>query len=514
MLEKAVEEGGKFENVLEDAIPNPEFLIKSIAEQGYSLQTALADLMDNSISANADNIEVLLELEKEPFTLFLSDNGNGMDETTLQASMQFPSKSPEEVRDKKDLGRFGLGLKTASFSQTRAFTVISKAAGEERYSGRTWDVEVLKNEGWKLIVNTQLEIKSYLARYFKLSKSYMGELDGFSANTIVIWHGLYKFEDYVAESNRSLALKKEITEITSDHLALVFHRYMERKNTPLKIRVNNKNLTPFNPFPTTEKDFRKIQYKQRNFGKDFIKMEGFVLPVRAIDEVKKGISVWVSKNMGLMEMEGVYIYRADRIILFGGWNGLIKKVPRLQLARLRVEVGNGADHLLHLNVAKSQVIVPHDLKEAFSKYILRLKDEAVREYYNRGLKKISNNSILEKDRATLFNKKASNKGVVLELNKNFSLYSSVYESLKDNKKSKFNVLMKMIETSVNNMRSTHVPESYNVSEKNTIDVDQILISIEEFKKSGIDNRTIKKDILPLLGFTFESLPEDIKKELK
>jgi hypothetical protein len=110
----------------EVAEPNPEFLIKSIAEQGYSLESSLADLMDNSVSANANKIEVLIKMEQEPFTLFLADNGNGMDEETLKASMQFPSNSPEKERNVSDLGRFGLGMKTASFSQTRCFTVLSK----------------------------------------------------------------------------------------------------------------------------------------------------------------------------------------------------------------------------------------------------------------------------------------------------------------------------------------------------------------------------------------------------
>ena len=100
------------------ANPNPEFLIKSIAEQGYSLETALADLMDNSITANATKIEVLTKIDNEPFTLFISDNGDGMDEVSLKNNMQFPSKSPEQERDFGDLGRFGLGLKTAPFSAT------------------------------------------------------------------------------------------------------------------------------------------------------------------------------------------------------------------------------------------------------------------------------------------------------------------------------------------------------------------------------------------------------------
>ena len=86
----------------ETANPNPEFLIKSIAEQGYSLETALADLIDNSISASADKIEILIHTNDEPFTLYLADNGSGIDEQTLKKSMEFPSGSSEGKRKEKN----------------------------------------------------------------------------------------------------------------------------------------------------------------------------------------------------------------------------------------------------------------------------------------------------------------------------------------------------------------------------------------------------------------------------
>ncbi|RYE51940.1 MAG: ATP-binding protein, partial [Sphingobacteriales bacterium] len=100
----------------EESIPDPEYLIKSIAEQGYSLETSLADLIDNSISANATKVEILIDLERQPFRLFLVDNGCGMNEQELRQNMKFPSNSPTNTRHGTDLGRFGLGMKTASFS--------------------------------------------------------------------------------------------------------------------------------------------------------------------------------------------------------------------------------------------------------------------------------------------------------------------------------------------------------------------------------------------------------------
>ncbi len=497
----------------EVADPNPEYLIKSIAEQGYSLESSLADLMDNSISANASKIEVLVKMEQEPFTLFIADNGNGMDEETLKANMQFPSNSPEEERNIFDLGRFGLGMKTASFSQTRCFTVISKKNGTKTYSGRTWDVNYLKKVGkWRLLVNTQDEITKLLQQYLSLSEGHLNRFENFDANTIVVWKGLYKFETYLEEHNRQSALKKQITEVTTDYLSLVFHRYMERKSNPVQIRINNNLIAPFNPFPTTITDFRPIEYKQKHFSTDTIKIEGFVLPSRSIDE-SQSISIWTTKNRSLMDMEGIYIYRADRLIHFGGWNGLIKKAPRLQLARLRVDIGNSVDHLLHLNVAKSQIEIPHDLTAAFEKYIDELKTQAEREFFNRGIRKFSSNR--KEDNVQLFERKASNKGTLLEINSSFPLLKSLMSELNEEQLSKLHLVMRMINTRINEIRHTHEEKAFvGIEENDGLSLKDLVTCVNELIKSGLSSELIKTEILPNLGFAESSLPQEVIRLLK
>jgi len=493
----------------EDAIPNPEFLIKSIAEQGYSLETALADLIDNSISAKADKVEILIDPARQPFTLYLADNGEGMDEKCLKSSMQFPSSSPENDRKLTDLGRFGLGMKTASFSQTRKFTVLSKIKGKQKYCGRTWDVDYLKEEGkWRILVESDKRINEIITNYKELSENYLHEFNEFEANTIVVWEGLYKFEKYLKESNPQTALKNEIDNVTTDYLSLVFHRYMESKTKPLHIRVNNKRITSFNPFPTNETDFRPIEYKQKVYLDDTIKIEGFVLPSRSIDESRKGISCWTTKHKGLMDMEGIYIYRSNRLIYYGGWNGLIKKAPRLQLARLRVEIGNRVDHLLHLNVAKSQVVIPHDLKKSFEDYIGELKIEAEREYYNKGIKKFSGN----KNKAELFKRRASSKGTLVEINLDFPLLNDLKKELTAQQFSKLNIVFKMINTIINKIRHTHEEKPFvGMAEEDGMTLDELVSSIEVLKKSGLDPEIIKTKILPDLGYKLETLPDELSK---
>ncbi|HKC68171.1 MAG TPA: ATP-binding protein, partial [Bacteroidia bacterium] len=300
---------------------------------------------------------------------------------------------------------------------------------------------------------------------------------------------------------------------TTDYLSLVFHRFMESKSNPLQIRINNDLIRPFNPFPTEQSDFRPIEFKQKNFSTDTIKIEGFVLPSRSIDESKNSLSIWTTKYRSLMDMEGIYIYRANRLILFGGWNGLIKKAPRLQLARLKVEVGNSVDHLLHLNVAKSQVAIPHDLITAFEKYIDELKIEAEREFYNRGIRRFSGNK--KEDNAQLFEKKASNKGTLLEVNENFPLIKSLKSELNKNQLSRMNLLMRMINTRINTIRQTYEEKTFvGIEEKDGLSLADLILCVNQLKESGLSSEHIKNDILPNLGFSIDSFPDQVKNLLK
>jgi hypothetical protein len=489
------------------AQPNPEFLIKSIAEQGYSLETALADLMDNAITANASRIEVLTKIDKEPFTLFISDNGDGMSKESLKSNMQFPSKSPEDSRESNDLGRFGLGLKTASFSQTRAFTVLSRKKGTQLFSGLTWDVKHLKDSGkWEMIINSDEEIVEILEQYNNISNDHQNSSNDFIPNTIVVWKGLYKFENFLDVKNKQDALKEEITNTTSEYLSIVFHKFMESQTNRVDIRINNTLVKPFNPFPTDNSNLRALEPLQKEFGKDIVKIQGFVLPNTSIKETKENSNPWTPYNKSLMDMEGLYIYRADRLILFGGWNGLIKKMPRLQLGRLKIDIGNKVDHLFHLNVAKSQINIPHDLKNSFLRAIVDLKAEAQKEYFNHGLKTFTKKP--SEYSSELFYKTATNKGVLLRINDEFPLLKSLKSSLNNKQKAELNFILKMNSNLINKVRQVDNVEITGNAEKDGISIDEIVKSINELLNLGMPKEQIKKDILPNLGIK-ANVPEEI-----
>ena len=496
----------------EDVTPNPEFLIKSISEQGYSLESALADLIDNSVSANANKVEILSDTDSDPFILFLADNGDGMNDNALKLAMRFPSSSSDNDRVSSDLGRFGLGMKTASFSQTRKFTVISKPRGTVGYCARTWDVELLKKGKWVLLVNAEEEIEALVKKYQQLSRNHLNQFSEFEANTIVVWQGLYKYEDYLDKENKNVALKKELTEVTAEHIEIVFHRFMERDKNSLQVKINNKLLAPFNPFPTTVMDFRKIEPLKGVFAKKSIAVEGFILPARSLDEERQGVSIWTTRYRSLMGMEGVYVYRCDRIILFGGWHRLIKKGPRLQLARLRVDIGNGIDNLINLNVAKSQLKIPFELRKGFEEYARGLKLEAEKEFYNRGRSDFSGAAKPKVEQ--IFIKKPSSRGVLLEFNEEFPIIENLKNNLNGEDLSQFKFLLKIINTNINKIRRVHEDKEFiGVKENDGLSLEDVMTCVQGLQNLGLEKSIIRDSIVNELGFSENSLPEKLIKLL-
>ena len=499
----------------EDANPNPEYLIKSIAEQGYSLETALADLIDNSISAEANKIEILTDVSnKECLKMFIVDNGKGMSEEQLIKNLKFPSSSVDDKRVETDLGRFGLGLKTASFSQTRKFTVITRNKGEA-YNARTWDVDYLKSTGkWRIIINTNTEIDQYIKEYKSCSENYQKQFENLEANTIILWHGLYKYERFIDSENRANSLIEELNKDTIEYLGIVFHRFLQRSSLPLAIRINHHLVTPFDPFPIVERtDLRTLGVFEKLFKGDIFKVEGFVLPASAIKESKQ-LGGWITPNKNLMDLEGLYIYRGDRIIHFGSWNGLLKRSSNLKLARLRVDVGNINDDLLQLNVAKSKISIPYELKIGFLKMLVSLKEEAKKEYFNHGIRNHKASSS-KKNTETLFTRHATSKGAKLELNIAYPGIELFANSLDTHQNEGFKILLRSINTQINKMRDVVEEKDFiGVEEKDELSMSSLIKYIEKLKEQKLTKSKMTQIALTDLGFTRNNLPEEIKKLLE
>jgi hypothetical protein len=493
-----------------DAQPNPEFLIKSISEQGYSLETALADLIDNSISAKANKIEILTEHSSNYTSIFITDNGLGMTKDQLSVNMQFPSRDMESDRDVDDLGRFGLGLKTASFSQTRKFTVISRKKGSVEFSAMTWDVAHLKKTGlWEIIVNTSEEISALLNRHTIISESHLEKLKDYQPNTIILWEGLKNFDNYIDLDRSHKHINEELTSTVSEYLSVVFHEFMESESNPLKIRLNNTSVSPFNPFKSRlGAPARALEPREMRLGNDILKMQGYVLPVTASDNS----NIWTTTNKSLLDMEGIYIYRGNRIIFFGGWNGIIRKQAKLKLARLKIQVRNMNDEKLQLNVSKSKIAIPYELKRGVLRYISELKTGALNEYNNRGLKSSSNSHLNIENNLDLLQKQSTTKGPVYSINPKHPLVKIILEDLSDDTTKDFKALIRSINLMLNRQRYTDSSYVEILDDKRTLE--DILSTTKRLLDTGISKDDIYDVFLRDNGYQKGSLPKEIKDILK
>lgn len=489
-----------------DAQPNPEFLIKSISEQGYSLETALSDLIDNSISAEADRIEILTDYSDKQTSIFITDNGQGMSNEELSSNLQFPSRDMDSHRDKNDLGRFGLGLKTASFSQTRRFTVISRKKGETHYSALTWDVAHLRKTGkWEILVNTEGEINDLIQSYEKSSHDHLEKFTDFHPNTIIVWQGLKNFDNYLDSDTHHQHLNEELTSTTSEHLSIVFHKFMEAISNPLRIRLNNTIVTPLNPFISkTGKPARGLEPREMNLGDDILRMEGFVLPVTASDNSNN----WSTSNKSLLDMEGIYVYRGNRIIFFGGWNGIIRKQAKLKLARLKIQVGNMNDEKLHLNVAKSQIAIPYELKMGVLRYISDLKTEALKEYNNRGLKSSVKNPVNTNSNLSLLLRQMTTKGPVYSVNPEYPLVKIISSSLNEEALSYFKMLLRNINSVINKQRYTDEGQIEILREQ--MNLNEVVLATKKLLATGLSEAEVFEVFLKGSGFEKNTLPEELK----
>lgn len=217
--------------------PVPSILIESLRDIGYRFETALADVVDNSISANAETIWI--EGRTDPFPVVaIIDDGNGLSRNKLLESMRMGSRNPKLTRETDDLGRFGLGLKTASFSQCRKLTIISVRDGQT--SGFTWDLDkVVESNEWRLIE---------LSAFEKLPFNDMLPEHG----TMVIWEKLDRVFGEQNDTPKRDQILSRYLDNASNHLSLVFHRFLvrERKYKPIKLILNGGLISPLDPFVT------------------------------------------------------------------------------------------------------------------------------------------------------------------------------------------------------------------------------------------------------------------------
>ena len=354
----------------ENAQPNPKSTINSYRSFGYNLSTAIADIIDNSISANAKKIDIDYKWNGKDSFISIIDNGKGMNLEELVKAMTPGSKDPDEVRNENDLGRFGMGLKTASFSQCKRLTVITKKLGYKTIK-RCWDIDFINEvEEWVLL--------DYIS-----DSSFLDLLDKHDSGTVVLWENLDRIVGSAQKNNETVknAFYQEMSSV-KEHLSLVFHRFLE--NDKIQLVSNSYPVEPWNPFlyNLTTKPEMGLPAKIGN-----VDVTYYILPHMSRishEEYEKS-----GGPLGWFNQQGFYIYRGDRLLVSGDWLGLEKKRDYSKLARIAVNFPNTGDFAWNLDIKKSTATPPIEIRRELSRIAKAAIKKSAKVYNWRGQKSIS-----------------------------------------------------------------------------------------------------------------------------
>ena len=351
----------------EEVPPRADALVETFRAIGYSPETAIADLLDNSITAAARAIAIDFKWVGADSTVTISDNGNGMSGAALVNAMRPGSTNPLQTRAATDLGRFGLGLKTASFSQCRRLTVLSKPIGGA-VEYRCWDLDHIgRTQGWYLL--TWVSDSSLIQR-----------LANMPHGTIVVW----ELADRLAgglrtDSDRDRHKFNHMIERVQWHLEMVFHRYLQNG---LVITINGNRLRPWDPFLTGRPGTQRLADEEPS---PDIHVAPYVLPHHRLFATREEHE-HAGRVKGWNAHQGFYIYRNDRLLVPGDWLGMFARDEHHKLARIAVSLPASLDHEWQIDIRKAQAKPPFFLRDRLRSIATVTRQRAAEVYRARGQK--------------------------------------------------------------------------------------------------------------------------------
>lgn len=442
--------------------------VKSLRDIGYSFEVAVADVLDNSVTASAENINILC-LEEPEISFSILDDGWGMEEEDLVNAMRLATYDPDQVRDPSDLGRFGLGLKTASFSQCRKLTVLSKR--NEQVSIKRWDLDYIseKNE-WLLLTP---EIEMFRKHHF------FEKFQNLEYGTLVIWDNIDSFnaEDIVTKINDLHA-----------HLSLVFHYFLEGKvprRKKMTITINGMKLEPFNPFNPNHKATQEFQEEKINFNNYDIKVQPYILPHHS--KLSKTEFDRYATVDGYTKSQGFYLYRGYRLLIHGTWWGLHKLNDTHRLVRIKIEIPTNKDSDWGIDVKKSVARPTAELRKDLKRIIQQVTIQGARPYTKRG-KRMTSSRIVH-----FWNQIADNENIRFAINGQHPLVQQLKKNLNPQQTELFNIYLKSLEAylPIDSIVAQIHANPHKVKQDSTIEEINLEELVKNLKANGLTEETIE-----------------------
>lgn len=349
-----------------EAIPDASSMVETFRAIGYSLETAIADIIDNSISAQAKNIYINRFWHGGKSVITIKDDGAGMNSEEIIQAMRPGAQNPLSDRPETDLGRFGLGLKTASFSQCRKLSVLSKRK-DYVPAYWSWDLDyVAQSDKWELLQ--------------WIPEEFTNELDNLQSGTLVVWSDLDRILSRQTSATDENAKRKFSASLdkVKNHIAMIFHRFIEEK--AIKIFWGGNEIEAWNPFCINE---NKTQEQPTESINGSVRMKGYVLPHKNNFSTEQAYKKAEGIN-GYPGMQGFYVYRGKRLLLAGDWLGLFRKEEHYKLVRIQIDLPNSLDSDWQIDIKKSKAYPPVVCREQLESYAKSVRSLGTEVYRHRG----------------------------------------------------------------------------------------------------------------------------------
>ena len=476
-------------------LPPSASLTASMRNIGYSLETAVADLIDNSISADATDISVFCVVADDNPTFVIIDNSKGMRKQELTAAMRYGNRNATDNRAANSLGRFGLGMKTASFSQCRCLTVATRQNG--KYLAAEWDLDRIdKKNRWLLKYLDKSEIMQLpFIEYLPVH------------GTIIVWRKPDRlFEGTSGQRRQDLVNGK--LDVVRHHLSLVFHRFIagEVKGRPrIKIRINGHELDSFDPFCRDHKTTQVLAEEIVQVRRSRVRIQPYILPHHS--KLSQKEYEYYQDHSEFTANQGMYIYREGRLLSWGSWDRLIPKGETTKLCRVQIDFPNNLDHDWSIDIKKSRAALPPAVRDRMKQIIQKISGQGIKTHTRRTKKLSDNNQLL------LWNRYPDNNHIYYAINQDHPLIQSMLHQSSGDITRKFRILLDAISSAlpvegiyIDYSRNTKRFKKYSFAKK---DVQGHLKSL----KSALDEdgTTDAKKFMEILDSTclFDEYRDDI-----
>ncbi len=411
-------------------LPPSASLTASMRNIGYSLETAVADLIDNSISADATSISVFCVPAADNPALVIIDNGTGMRKRELTAAMRYGSTNSTDDRRAGDLGRFGLGMKTASFSQCRCLTVATRQNG--KCLAAEWDLDLIdKRNRWLL---------KYLDKSEIIKLPLIKDLP--VRGTIIVWRKLDRLFEGTS-GHRLQELVNGKLDVVIHHLSLVFHRFIAgevRGRPKIRIKINGHELGSFDPFCRDHKATQVLAEEIVQVRRSRVRIQPYILPHHS--KLSQKEYEYHQDRSDFTANQGMYIYRGGRLLSWGSWDRLIPKSETTKLCRVQIDFPNNLDHDWSIDIKKSRAVLPPAVRDRMKQIIQKISGQGIKVHTRRAQKLSDNNQLL------LWNRYPDNNCIYYAINKDHPLVQSMLHQSSEDVARKLRIILDAISSAL------------------------------------------------------------------